>query len=197
MYAHKKAKIAYLAHPRTASTSTCAGLRRQKGFTSTTTHHMTPVEAENKLDAPFRGVDFSDSWIVMSTIRNHYDLLRSEFVNTNYHERDEPRITPEVCDRLIDTSIYWRRNLPAPWSQLFYHVPFCTDLLRYERLEDDINEILNKRGLGSVELPSINVTTQTDKTYKDLFTKEGRRWVKYNYGVEMNRYGYAWVEVTK
>jgi hypothetical protein len=193
MYVHKQAKIAYLAHPRTASTATCTALREQAGFVSAHRHHATPVEAKRKWPQNYPdGIDLKDDWIIFSTVRNHFEVFRSEFLNTNYHRTDEPELNPEVLHRLMDTSLYWRPEGTPPFTRLFYHVPFCTTVVRHEHLNKRVNFILRSRDLEEVDIPQVNTSDQTDQTYKELFTDEGRKWVQDRHAIELKRYGYKW-----
>jgi hypothetical protein len=66
-------------------------------------------------------------------------------------------------------------------------------VMRFERLEEDLNEVLRRVGAGDggVELPRFNVTQARERDYRGYYTPKAREIVEYAYGPELERFGYS------
>jgi len=64
------------------------------------------------------------------------------------------------------------------------------ELIRYERLEDDLNRLLRQAGVNRVvEVPRMNVTPGK-RPYTEYYSERSRRLVEARLGKELQRFGY-------
>ena len=76
------------------------------------------------------------------------------------------------------------------WSM---HLPFCTHILRFESLGDDLNNVLAIRGLEPVELPFDNTSKgRNNKHYRDVYDKETKMYIANRFAEEIAELGYNW-----
>jgi hypothetical protein len=64
-------------------------------------------------------------------------------------------------------------------------------VMRFERLQDDFNEALQRLGVKTaIEIPKINVTAGRDRDYRAYYTPRARRLVERAFRDRLNRFGY-------
>ena len=140
-------KLIYLAHPRTASVATERALVLAFGGGRRTMNHHDEIEQIS---------DKLSTEMVVTTIRDPLDLIVSWFVlNPDWHALGLNNFIKDYGHSALT------RN-----GHLFYHLSKATCLLRYERLQDDLNAMLLGLGLQRVEIPTTNVT----KNKKDFLS---------------------------
>jgi hypothetical protein len=177
----------YLAHPRTASISTGHALKRL-GFICPQGHHDTlgyglSIAAEKgyELDLASDG-----DWTIATTIRYHLDSLVSWW---HYLGRKVP-LDPGFVDYIIRVN----RNfdyfpIEREWFGLHRHQ--ADTLLRFERIEDDLNRWLRARGFASVPLPHDGGTLRPSGVpFKFFVDRTTADYIAGRYGDEIEELGY-------
>lgn len=143
MYVHRKAKLCFLASPRTASRAVRNALTQPAiGFTQVGAHH----------DGPDQGHDMQ-GLTPFCVVRNHWDTTVSWWYNARMH-RKEPKPSMEWI------AGHYSKNRGYFWPGrmfLFRTVPGII-LLRYENLQTELNTILQARDLPEVVLPKFGVS---------------------------------------
>ncbi|HET7619415.1 MAG TPA: sulfotransferase family 2 domain-containing protein [Vicinamibacterales bacterium] len=91
------------------------------------------------------------------------------------------RFEPGRLDRLRRRG---RRGLYADWVE---GVDF---VMRFERLQEDFNEVLRRAGVdASLQIPTINVTSR-ERDYRPYYSRASRRTVEYAFADELARFNY-------
>lgn len=193
MYINPRSKIAYVAHPRTASIATKQALMDHRDFERVCKdHHATVRKGRRK----YSGQLDLNNWIIFSTVRNHYEVFRSWWVKKQNKKwgdgRDKPQpLNKTFVESLVERSKHFRQQYRPPFLKMFYHLPYCTHVARYEQLKKDVNRILGLRKLGQLDIPEKNVSPGS-VTYQEVFDNGSRKLVSRWFGVEMKRLGYQW-----
>jgi hypothetical protein len=169
-YYHRDRNIAYLAHPRTASTSTGRWLQERVRFERWGTHH-------GKID---QIRDLAPDALIVTTVRNPFDTLVS------WALYQEAELTPEWLEA-------WEANevngYVKPGSLWWLHGEAASVHLRFERLTDDLSALLDM----PVDLYHDNPTKgRTPDGWRSFYTPEARTWVEEHHAEELARYGYGW-----
>ncbi len=141
MYFHFDKKVAFIAHPRTASSAT-GHILMQMGFEIRDSHHAFNPEWE------------LDGWTVGCTVRNPFDTMVSWFYNS-------PREQP--FDLWLPKFISECHLLSDPL--MFYGQPYATHVLRFENLQDDFDEFCKDANLPTTKIPRRNVSERRVKAY--------------------------------
>jgi len=134
MYIHGEKKVAFIAHPRTASVAMAATLLGS-GFVQDGSHHQ--FRESSCLETTF------------SVVRNPFDMLVSWY----YFRRREEHWSFE----------YWLRiflNNPPHYIShgLFFGQHLCTDILHYENLQEEFDQLMKKVGLPQTKIKRMNVS---------------------------------------
>lgn len=189
MYVHPKLRVAYLAHPRTASQATAWALMQQVEFVKVLPdgdrvrevqgqhHDGPPAELAERVQR--------EGWTVLTTVRNHYDALVSWWYYRN---------RPQGLDRFV-RELPWMHTgyFPEPREMWALHSGLATRVLRYERLQRDLTRALERVALGPVHVPTVNVSEErTRRAYRPYYDEATRRWVRHWWGEEMEELGYEW-----
>ena len=134
MYVHEEKGVAFIAHPRTASISMATTLLGM-GFTQVGSHHQ-----------------FRESYCretTFSVVRNPFDMLVSWY----YLKRRDDHLSFEGWLRVF------LHNPPHYISQgLFFGQHLCTDILWYENLQEEFDELMERVGLPQTEIMRSNVS---------------------------------------
>jgi hypothetical protein len=65
-------------------------------------------------------------------------------------------------------------------------------VMRYERLQEDFNEVLRRIGVDEpIEIPKINVTKGREHNYREYYTPKARAIVERVYAPDIERFGYS------
>lgn len=112
---------------------------------------------------------------VFTVIRNPYDFLASCFVRQG---RDK---TFEDFVRSYSQSPYMENG------KIYYHVPDCHTVLRWEQVQTDLNGLMRKLGLSDVPLERHN-ETKDKKPWESYYTPEAFRIVNDRFGDEFSKF---------
>jgi hypothetical protein len=179
-YINRKAEIVYLAHPRTASRATSEALTEQAGF-------ITKHENRSQLGHHARMYEkIPSDWLIFTTIRNHFDTQVSWYFKDG--ARDKPPFDEGFIKRNLTTLYFPIRN--RMWG---LHGRRANHLIRYENLDDELNSLLESRGLGPVELPRIGVSeNRQNRSYEPFYDKPAREYIESRFRNEMAELKYSW-----
>jgi len=169
MYVHEEKRVAFIAHPRTASTATGAALL-SLDFTQWVNHHgINP-----KWDP--------EGWTVFATVRNPFDLMVSWYYKAKYRELEFQ---------------YWLPNFIAVSNQyldlgMFFGLRYCTRVLRYEQLQQDFDFVMSELGFPQIDIPLKNVSTaRPDKPLSEYYDPKLINLMKAHFGEEIRQNGYG------
>lgn len=185
MYVHPEAKLIYLAHPRTASTSTARALTEPSiGFLRPNDGHharLHPQRLLKKYGAP------REKWLAFTTVRNHWSIGVS-FI----HVRNTAIVNPDIF-RIED----FEKALQACWyrqdHEMYAHHKDADVFIRFENVEEQVNTILRLAGLGPVKLPHVFkewVDRRGGPGYRRFYTNETRDYIYNRFKDEIERFGY-------
>jgi len=175
MYFHKAAKVVYLAHPRTASTSTAEALLAI-GFEQLGEHHST-------IDLRFN----DRQWRVFTVVRNHFDAAVSWALRRTKGKRP---ITPQVLEWALTPPV--NRWLPGD-TMWHLHSDVADEILYYEDVDEELNQFLARADLPPVTLDRKNESTGRDgKHYSEFFDNASRWYVENRFAQEMRRFEYEY-----
>lgn len=152
MYVHREKKIAFIAHPKTASSSTSHVLVQELGFVPEGSHHQID---EAMLTDPH------DPWAVISTVRQPLDTLVSWYFHFKKHHPGLPAF-PVWARTFVASNTFVARRM-------FFGLEITTHALVYERLQKDWDVVCEELGLAQRELPHRNVGNVDKVPYKDFY----------------------------
>ncbi len=138
MYIHQEKKVAFIAHPRTASSAT-AHVLMQMGFEIVKGHHAFDPSSD------------LDDWSVFCTIRNPFDVLVSWF----YSQKREKPFTLWLPDFLDGCQF-------LQGERMFFGQPYATHVLHFETLQDDFDGLCNDVGFRPRTIERRNVSVRRE-----------------------------------
>lgn len=163
----------FLAMPRTASKS-CSVALQKIGATRIDEHHS--------IDQFHYVVKPGD--LVMSTVRNHWDWFVSFWYLNGCPERFD-RFVPKLCRE----SEWIDRNPTCTECRLYWkYAPLSTVILRYERIEQDINLALQSYGFSAIKLKQEG--PRKPKPYQVYYKQGIVNYIQSRFGREIEKYGY-------
>jgi len=136
MYHHYGKKIAFIAHPRTASQA-IGSVLKIRGFELIGGHHQ--FESILCLETTF------------ATIRNPFDLMVSWYYQEIYKSGQEEPFDKWLRKRLYNPNEYMKLGL-------FPGQGLCTDILHFENLQEEFDQLMEKVGLSPIKIPQKNVS---------------------------------------
>lgn len=182
MYLSRLYKLAFLAHPRTGSRSMRDALTahtNKLGFRQEGDHHSGP---------PQFAIDGYQPFFV---VRNHWDAVASWYFNANAPPRQPPPITDEWCARFFPS----HQNYFRP-GRMWWFAEECPGarVLRFENLQNDLNQLLAQFGVPKEQLPVLPHVGKSQhregRKYGELFTARARKFVEWLFLDEIQKYGY-------
>jgi hypothetical protein len=149
--------------------------------------------------------------LVFATVRNPFDHLVSTYSKMRaIHDGRMARPNAILTDTRLESLEYsatqpfeqwvlrhWRRSGPLgrfrgpkPWR--YGHTKDVDHVLRFERLQQDFDELLVRLGYeGTVALPTVNATPGRERDYRRYYTAAARQHVEEAWRAELDLYGYS------
>jgi hypothetical protein len=154
---------------------------KQRGFLQVGNHHSRIFDKPS----PVNGSNVSE-WIILTTIRNHYDTMVSWAAqNVPTSQKEFLTLTAPELERVSSKESKYIR----PHSLWWMHLPHTTEVLRFESLNQDLSRVLG----CEVELPVSNVSKRRGgRHYREFYTPEARAYVAGRFKEEMEECGYGW-----
>ena len=188
-YINRQARLAFLAHPRAASHSIARALQEQAGFVAVGSHH----DRRHAVEAAWPE---SKGWTFFCVVRNPFDALVSWWCKRGRREGHE--FAPRWIE-MLERQMGEERPAGSPVfmarGSLWVYADECDAIIRYERLDADVNELLEAHGLNPVELPWDVQSARMGKPYQEHYDDATRAWVAEHYAVELQTWGYRWQEL--
>jgi len=127
--------------------------------------------------------------IIMSTVRNPYDLLVSWYFHYKARRgtqaNDMESFKVWLPQQLGSPNQYIRKGL-------FFGLPWTNRVLRYEHLQTDLNAVLVEVGLAPVTLEQVNVSTHREgRRYQEMYDPTLITLVRYHFGDLLTEHGYS------
>lgn len=170
MYVHIEKKMCFIAHPRTASTAIGKVLLEKLDFEQMINHHGFKSELLNS------------SWTVFATVRDPFDLLVSWYW---YKARCQNQSFQEWLP------VFLKESNEFLDKGLFFGLPHCTHVLRYENLQDDFNQVLVEAGFPPTEIPKHNVSIRRDdRSLSDYYDFKLINLMVSYFDTEIQQHGY-------
>lgn len=156
MWIRKREGIAFICHPRTASSATSHCLRENLHFVNEGNHHS---------------VEPTDGYRVIGcTVRNVFDTL----VSWHFYDKHSPLYGnfPEWVKFFLDNPIHFVKD------GLFYGRHLATHVLRFEHLDADFARFLEIAGLDHYPIPRRNVSRRREgRPWQEFYTEELKQYV--------------------
>ncbi len=176
-------KICFLANPKTASLATAIALN-SLGFIHFGDQHCVPEASGWK-----HWQEIDDSWVIFSTVRNHYDVLVSWY----FYQTRTPAASKYFgwpFERFLyewATNPEWFRDGRLYWKR----TPLCDRILRYEILQTDFSALLNSCDIPAVKIELHNVSlNRKGRDWRMFYSEKSMQFMKDIFGDEMKQYGY-------
>jgi hypothetical protein len=134
MYIHREKRVAFLAHPRTASSATGYHLL-QLGFELVKSHHHIDNE------------DLTSMYVVFGAVRDPFDVLVSWYFNQKREQSCFKEWLPVFMD-----------GCSLMQGTLFPGLKYCSHLIYYESLQVDFNHVMETAELPQTTLTHRNVS---------------------------------------
>jgi hypothetical protein len=200
-------RVLALEVPRTGSVALSKGLVVCAGGVQLKPRHMNTHEAIHALETWVGVPVLRESILVAATVRNPFDYLVTEWSRlTGYWYADAVADSNSWVYQLESEGVlaYYERSRLMCFEQWIEEVAcpsysrFCLDytrdvdvLLRYESIQDDIRQLLRRRGhRGDVYLPRVNIT-KSKRAYYEYYSPKSRELVEKHFGQELSRHGYG------
>jgi hypothetical protein len=156
----------FLDHPRTAGTSTQWGLAKIGGKTHKR-HGMIYGRAE----------------VICSTVRNPYDALVSWYLILLRRNHFEGTFLSFIEG-------YQNYNFTRG-GRLFYFIESCTDIMRFETLQEDLDRVLDKAKLTKIKLHHRNRTVDR-LPYQTYYGDAEKAAVQKRFAMDLEEFGYTY-----
>jgi len=154
VYVHQEKKVAFIAHPRTASTATAHTLMKM-GFVIKGNHHAYEPTW-----------DLYD-WDVICTVRNPFDVIVSWFYNKP-REKPFSLWLPEFLD-----GCHFLQG-----ERMFFGQPACNHVIHFENLQEEFEYVMDNVGLPLLKIPQRNVSMgRKDRSFMDYYNFHTARMV--------------------
>lgn len=161
-------KIVYLGIPHTASAATHKALITLPDAIITGQH-------DRLKDVEDRGLTEGDE-VVFTVIRNPYDLCATWYI------RSDPQMT------IFEFLSMWDQKPQITDGRIYSFVDDCDEILRYESLQEDIDDLLERVDLPSVDIVLENKTKKKTKPWIEYYDQKTIEVVNERFGEEFKEY---------
>lgn len=188
MYLNHDKRLAFLAHPRTASRAMRNALQ-QRGFVQVGGHH----------DGPENGYPIPDGYLPFCVIRNHWDACVSWWFNARMDKNERYPSLYWLASHFSKNRYYFRAG--DMWW--FTRIPGVR-ILKYEHLQVQLDTLLQEFYIPEVDLVSTGPSwsrmhyegeDQVRRHYSLYFDSHTRHFVEWCFLKEINHFHYAFEEV--
>lgn len=202
VYYHPEKRLIYLAHPRTASVATANTLKRVGFEKWGGDHHLRLWEhsaprAAHLPDPRPNGSelvtkDNRRDWTVFTVVRNQWDTAAS-WVFRRFKTWTHPEFNLKNLRTALEYNYWVDVDLPIGECRFWgLHSDDADEILRYESLDTDINQLLVRFGLPTISIVRFNVSKhRRGRSYRELHSEETRRYVAEQFSEEIERFGYG------
>jgi hypothetical protein len=138
--------------------------------------------------------------LTFATIRNPFDVMVSAYVKKRDVVAEErwARDTPRNVELLeLARTRSFTDYLAAAYGEdrtqrlIDAHLDGVDVVLRFERLQEDFDGVLDRLGVGQhLEIPHQNVTAARARDYRSYYTPEARAIVERVFADDLERFGY-------
>jgi hypothetical protein len=133
---------------------------------------------QSSVDQPL--LDDPASWV------NRSGRRRASFKFARDHTFEEwlaDRFRPSLSTRI--KRLPFGRRVRDPWTE---GVDF---VMRFERLQDDLNEALRRAGVErQLSIPAVNVTPGRERNYRAYYSERSRQIVERHFHRQLDQFGY-------
>jgi hypothetical protein len=213
--------LLYVLNPATGSTAIGSLLRERYGGEWLPAENRPNVRKKHStlrelLDAGLLGLEEREKLCVATNVRNPYDRLVSiywkrmrigaeQLADPGFwiHRHAKPdRIAEVEWIKRHDFSSWIRRRFVRNWlprlvrgqspSVYARFVDGVDIVLRHERLQQDFDDLIRRRGGTPVEIPLRNVTMErASRDYRDEYDALSRTLVRIGQRADLERFGYS------
>jgi len=182
MIDHKR-KLLFVHIARTGGTSVESVLvGKDWWFIEPSTKHISANQARQ-----YYGEEIWKNYKKFSIVRNPWDRVISMWATKKWH-----RVLNLSEDCSLETFIENLRPHPREtYNSLYYHEILNDDIdfiLRFERLQEDFDNLLDRLGFDKVQLPYINKKQR--KRYTDMYQEKEKELVRKMFDTDITHYSY-------
>jgi len=182
MYIHDEHNFGFIAHPKTASSATQRVLRAMGAKLYGHHHEYREAWCRPILDS---------GGIIMSTIRNPFDLFVSWYFHYAARRPDQPM---EPFKEWLAKQIAHPNNYME--DGLFWGLPFTNRVLRFEHLQFDFDNVMAEMGIQSRTIETFNVSLKREgRAYQEMYDSESILLVQEAHADLLAEYGYSFEEI--
>ncbi len=163
-------------------------------------------------------VEEAGKLLVFTTVRNPFDAMVTSYTAKRrrwatmlddpppWMQRDEQFMAqvraslqmefPEWLEQWVgEGRRRWARILrprPRPHHMYGKYIKHADVIMRYETLQEDLDQVMQRVGLGHIEIPKWNVSrSDEERDYHPYYTPAARELVAYVYRPDLERFGYT------
>ena len=179
MYIHRSGLI-YLAHPKTASTSTMRVLLNA-GFVKPNRHDRHSTLYKDGTITP----DNREKFYVFTTVRNHFDAA----VSWAFMKKRGGGWNLDLFKRALDpgSNPYIKEH-----SLWWMHSDDADRILKFESLQEDLDKLFTEYQIPVAKLPMENVTNaRGSRAYREFYNDTTRAYVEERFKDELEKFEYT------
>jgi hypothetical protein len=184
MWVLPEKKMCFLANPKTASLSTAYTLETL-GFKHYGDQHCTPDRSGWD-----RRHEIDETWTTFCTIRNHFDTMVSWY----FHQTARPGKSKWFGSTFESFLYDWVHNSRYfRGGQMYWErYPWCSKVMRFERLQVDFDYVLTSCGLPATTLQVHNVSkNRKRRACCEFYSEASIKFMEKTFGDEMRLLGYT------
>ena len=202
MYYHERARLVYLAHPRTASTATANTLQKIGFKKNGGDHHMrlwrySPPRSSPALPNPLpNGSEIvtkanRDKWTAITVVRNPWDTAISWFYR-RWRTNPTPAFDIASCRTALEYNHWVEMQMPPGRCRFWgLHSDDADVILRYETFESDLRDILARRGITLPPIQRQNVSrNRLHRPHSLYHTDDTRDFIAESFREEIERFAF-------
>lgn len=163
----------------------------------------------------FRGKEYEDKFDEMfkfTIIRNPFDFLLSTYhyaraythhfwhndvINMEFNDFPKFYVDKINTSKQIDETSYGSNKITTPYEFIRdYDGKVIVDFVaKLENIEKDMDFILKKLRIKSIDFPLVNVNINNDKPYQLVYDKPTRDFVEKHFAKDFEYFEYQWIDL--